>query len=167
MTTVASLDSTVLLVKPSALAKLSEYPIGQDEFADADRSLRIWNEAVAHALRSFAMEEMSIRKLPVGDPKSVVEFFALDLRKEKKAVAKLAKLCSLIWLRAKQDVEFVREESEEDFFSTVLTDSIDAVVQAAELRRFLVNATNKTMMTKTKRTILLFHHVEVNAPDED
>ena len=44
---------------------------------------------------------------------------------------------------------------------------IDAVVHAAELRRFLVNATNKKMMTQTKRTILLFHHTEANAPDED
>jgi hypothetical protein len=167
MMRVASLDSTIMLVKPDALAKQSEYVIGQDEFADAEHSLRIGNEVVAHALHSFAMEEMSIKKLPVGDPRSVVEFFTLDLRKEKKAVAKLAKLCSVIWLRAKQDVEFVREESGADFFSTVLTDPIDAVVQAAELRRFLVNATNKTMMTKTKRTILLFHHIEANAPDED
>jgi hypothetical protein len=156
-----------MLVKPNALAKPSDYPIGQDEFDDADRSLRIWNGAVADALRSFAMKEMPTKKLAVGDPKSVVEFFTLDLRKDKKAVAKLINLCSLIWLRAKQDVEFVREESGEDFFSAVLTDPIDAVVHAAELRRFLVNATNKKMMTKTKRTILLFHHTEANAPDED
>ena len=61
----------------------------------------------------------------------------------------------------------MREESGEDFFSAVLTDPIDAVVQAAELRRFLINATNKKIMTKTKRTILLFHHTEANAPDED
>jgi len=165
MPSVMSLDSTLIVADRSAVAKSKEYLITMDDFADSDRSFSIADKTVADALRTFALQEMATIKLAVGDPKSTVEFFSLDL-KDAKAVAKLDKLCSLVWLRAKQEVEVVRESSE-DFFSDVLTNPIDAVVDAAELRRFLVNATNKKMMTKTKRTILLFHHTEANAPKEE
>jgi hypothetical protein len=61
----------------------------------------------------------------------------------------------------------VREETRENFFSATLTSPIDAVVRAAELRRFLVNATNKRVQAKTGRSILLFHHSDANAPKKD
>jgi hypothetical protein len=167
MSQAIDLDTTLIFVNRSAIDKPKEYLISADDFADPDRSLSIRDEAVAEKLRSFAMQEMALIKIAVGAPNSAIEFFHLDLKRDKKAVAKLESLCSMVWLRANQKLERVREETKETFFSATLTGPIDAVVRAAELRQFLVNATNKRVQTKTGRSILLFHHSEANAPKED
>jgi hypothetical protein len=161
------LDTTLIIVNRSAISKPKECLIVAADFADPDRSLPIRDEAVADMLRSFAMQEMGVIQLPVGEPDSTVEFFHLDLQRDKKAVIKLESLCSMAWLRANHELERVREETKENFFSATLTGPIDAVAGAAELRQFLVNATNKRVQTKTGRSILLFHHSEANAPKED
>jgi hypothetical protein len=161
------LDTTLILVNRSAVSKPNECLIVAADFADPDRSLSIRDEAVAEMLRSFAMQEMGLIQLAVGDPGSPVEFFHLDLRHDKKAVSKLESLCSMIWLRANHELELVREQTRKNFFSDTLTGPIDAVVRAVELRRFLVNATNKRVQAKTDRSILLFHHSEANAPKND
>jgi hypothetical protein len=158
------LDTTLIIVNRSALAKANGYLISSEDFEDPDRSLPIRNARVADMLRVFAMQEMRVTKLAVGDTKALVEFFSLDIKQDKKAVAKLQKVSSLAWLHAIHAAELAREESEEGFFSAALTSSIEDVVRAAELRRFLVNATNNRMMTKTGRTVLLFHHSDANAP---
>lgn len=117
-------------------------------------------------LRTLAMEEMRVVQMPVGtsDQSSSVEFFALDLKKDKVALTKLRKIIGRHWRKVLNDFELAKDDAS-DVLADTLNGPVGALASWLELRRFLSNAVNPEMMKKTKRAVLLFHHDRANAPE--
>src|SRR5215831_6951386 len=140
MSQLIHLDTTLLLVTPITLNEAGRHVIAVEDFASPEKSLKISNDALGKELNAFAMKEMALAKLPVGIPKELVEFYTLDIKRDKKAVSSLERICSLAWLRAVQCLEMVREQTGEAFLSAALAAPVERVVEVAHLRRFLCNA---------------------------
>lgn len=162
----AALATSFTAVLPAVTKQPSSKLINDDDFADADVHFILKDRSLAEALARFAMSDLAIAKANVGSKEthSTVEFFSLDLKKNKKEIGKLFKLVATRWLQSLQSVELLRQEADGNLFSADLTDAVDLVVEIAALRRFLMNATDPTMLSKKKRTVLLFHHTAENAP---
>ena len=112
------------------------------------------------------MEELKTSQVLVGSREQPiqVEFFSLDLKKDKAAVAKLEKLVTRQWRRVINEFELARDDA-----TDILVDTLNGPANAIEawiaLRRFLSNALNPDVIRKTKRSVLLFHHEDANAPE--
>jgi hypothetical protein len=96
-----------------------------------------------------------------------VEFFCLDVKKNKKETAKLSKLLSRRWLQVVQEAELARQDADGNLLAPEVTAALAAVENVICIRRFLANGTDPTMLAKKKRTVLLFHHTLANAPESD
>lgn len=133
---------------------------------DRDQHLILPSGTFAQDLRQLAMEELRTSQVLVGtrDQPVSVEFFALDLKRDKAGIAKLKKLVNRHWRRVSNDFELARDDA-----TDVLADTLHGPANAIEswigLRRFLSNALNPDVIRKTKRTVLLFHHEDANAPE--
>lgn len=164
------LDSSLTFVSASMLKQGSKSVILPEVFGSEDQHLIIRDQELATLLQEFALREgMGIAKIAVGaaDSNTPVEFFWLDVKKNKKEIAKLSKLLSRYWLTLVQKSELAREDAGCNLLSPDLTAAMGALENMIELRRFLVNGTNPDMLTKKKRPILLFHHLRANAPRAD
>ena len=92
------------------------------------------------------------------------EFFYLDVKKNKKEMAKLSKLLGRAWLEVIQEAELARDEADGNLLSPDVTGPLDNVENMIAIRRFISNGTDPSMLAKKKRTVLLFHHSRENAP---
>lgn len=167
MTQPIHLESSLTFVQPAALKAGPKNRIDADVFADPDQHTVLRDARFAQSLRDFAMREgMGIATIPVGakDDRTPVEFYFLDVKKNKKEMAKLAKMVSKRWLEAIQETELAREDAGGDLLSDDVTGSLDAVQSVVGLRRFLANGIQPSVVARTKRSILLFHHTLENAP---
>lgn len=167
MSQMVHLESSLTLVTPALLAQKSFIPIGDEIFASRDEHVILRDEVLADALRKMAMGGLPFQKLPVGSKENFtgVEFFVLDLKKSKKELVEFKKLITLRWLDALYSTETAREECNGDLFAAEMAPAFNRLQDSIDLRRFLANATDMTMMAKKKRTILLFHHIKANAPN--
>lgn len=167
MTNFVHLDLSLTFAPAAILKPGPKSVIGSDVFGSEDQHLIIRDADLARSLRDFAMREgMAVATIPVGasDDKTPVEFFYLDVKKNKKEVAKLSKLLGRRWLAVIQNAEVARDDADGNILSADLTGPMDAVENLIEVRRFIVNGTDPSMLTKKKRTVLLFHHSRENAP---
>lgn len=167
MTQAVHLESSLTFVPPATLKPGSKNLVDADTFADADQHSLIRDADFAQALRDFAMSEgMALATIRVGskEENTPVEFYYLDVKKNKKEMAKLAKLISRRWLEAIQEAELARDDADGDLLSDDVTDALSSVENIIALRRFIVNGTEPGMLTRKKRTVLLFHHTLENAP---
>lgn len=167
MANAVHLDSSLTFVPASMLKQGPKNVIGSEVFESEDQHLILRDSKLANSIRDFAMRDgLAITKIPVGaaDNNTPVEFFWLDVKKNKKEVAKLAKLLGRRWLEVVQKSELAREEADGNLLSTEVTAAIEAVENMIDLRRFIVNGTNGSVLSKKKRAILLFHHSLANAP---
>jgi hypothetical protein len=167
MTNLVHLDSSLTLVPAAILKPGPKSVIGSDVFGSADQHLIIRDADLTQALRDFAMREgMAVATIPVGssDEKTPVEFFYLDVKKNKKEMAKLSKLLGRAWLEVIQEAELARDEADGNLLSPDVTGPLDNVENMIAVRRFISNGTDPSMLAKKKRTILLFHHSVENAP---
>jgi hypothetical protein len=166
----AHLDTSFTTVSPTVLKQPSSKPINSDDFADEDIHFIVRDRVLANRLSEFAMASgFGISKVAVGSKEThtAVEFYSLDLKKNKKEVAKLFKLITVRWLEALQAAEMKRETEDGNLFSSALTEDVDTIVELASLRRYLLNAADPSVLSKKKRTVLLFHHRSDNAPRPD
>jgi hypothetical protein len=162
------LNTSLTFVPTTLLRQRPGNVIGPNVFASKDEHIIIGDTKLANSMRDFAMREgMEIAKVPVGSPDdhTDVEFFWLDVKKNKKEMSKLGKLLSRRWLEVLQDAELAREDAGGDLLSPEVTEAVVAVEHMIELRRFVSNGTNPTMLSKKKRNVLLFHHTLANAPE--
>jgi hypothetical protein len=156
--------ATMLRQRPSSTL------IGENVFASNDEHIIVADTKLANCMRDFAMREgMAIATIPVGstDNHTDVEFFWLDVKKNKKEMAKLGKLLSRRWLELLYDAELAREDAGGNLLGPEVTKAVDAIEHMIELRRFVSNGTDPTMLSKKKRNVLLFHHTLANAPEPD
>ncbi len=134
--------------------------------SDGDQHLILPGGTLAQDLRKLAMEELKTSQILVGSREHPVqvEFFALDLKKDKAAVAKLKKVVSRHWRRVINEFELARDDAA-DVLDDTLNGPANAIESWVALRRFLSNALNPEILRKTKRSILLFRHEDANAPE--
>jgi hypothetical protein len=162
------LNSSLTFVPATMLKQRPGNVIGPNVFASKDEHIIVADTKLANSIRDFAMREgMAIAKIPVGTPDdhTDVEFFWLDVKKNKKEMSKLGKLLSRRWLELLHDAELAREDDGGNLLSPDVTEAVDAIEHMIELRRFVSNGADPTMLSKKKRTVLLFHHTLANAPD--
>ncbi len=167
MMNVVHLDASLTLVPPAMLKPGPKSVIGTEVFSSEDQHLIIRDAELTRALRDFAMREgMAMATIPVGssDENTPVEFFYLDVKKNKKEMARLSKLLGRRWLQVMQNAELARDEADGNLLSADVTGPLDAVENLIEVRRFIVNGTDPSVLAKKKRTVLLFHHSRENAP---
>jgi hypothetical protein len=162
------LDSSLTFVSATMLRQRPSDVIGPDVFASEDQHIIIGDAKLAGAMRDFAMREgMAIAKIAVGSPdeNTAVEFFWLDVKRNKKEMAKLGKLLSRRWLEVLHEAELARDEAGGDLLAPDLTPAMSAVEDMINVRRFFTNGADATMLSRKKRTVLLFHHTLANAPE--
>jgi hypothetical protein len=162
------LSSSLTFVPATMLKQRPGGVIGPNVFASHDEHFIVADTKLANSMRDFAMREgMAIAKVPVGstDDHTDVEFFWLDVKKNKREMGKLGKLLSKRWLEVVQEAELAREDANGNFLAPEVTEAVGAVGHMIELRRFVSNGTDPTMLSKKKRNVLLFHHTLANAPE--
>jgi hypothetical protein len=141
--------------------------IGDDVFASEDLHFILHDARLADLTYAFAkMFEMPKKKIPVGEDSTPVQFYWLDVKKNKKEMAMLGKLLCRNWLEVVHEVELARLNVDGNLFAPEVTPALAAVENVIAIRRFLANGTNPTILKKTKCPILLFHHTIANAPQE-
>jgi hypothetical protein len=166
LSTIALKTSFTLIPPPPS--KPSARPLIVDDVAlgDHDQHLVLPTGDFADALRKLAMEELKPTQIRVGSKEAnyPVEFFVLDLKRDKVAVAKLKKIVTRHWRRVVNNFEIARDETG-DIFSDTLSGAANEIEEWITLRRFLSNALNPELIRKSKRSVLLFHHEDANAPE--
>ena len=115
------------------------------------------------------MREMATAKVPVktNSHAEKVEFFWLDVKKDKKIVQQLNKLLAVHWVQLLWRFEKEREQWSGDMLSAHLNEAAADIEEFIKLRRFLRDGTDPDNLKKAKRSVLLFHHSDANAPDGD
>lgn len=164
------LDSSLTFIPPTMLRQRPGDVIDVSVFADADQHIILRDSELASCLREFAMREgMALAKVPVGskDENTPVEFFWMDVKRSKKEVGRLAKLIGRRWVLAMYEVELARDENDGNFLSPAVTPAMSALENLVEVRRFLANGIDPSMLSKKKRSVLLFHHTLANAPQAE
>ena len=68
-------------------------------------------------------EGMVLATVGSKEENTPVEFYYLDVKKNKKEMAKLAKLISRRWLEAIQEAELARDDADGDLLSDEVTDT--------------------------------------------
>jgi hypothetical protein len=169
MTAAVHLETSLTFVTPKVMKDEAKPHINEETFADPGEHASFGDEELAATLRGFAMKEMSLVKVPVGMNGSAekVEFFWLDVKKDKKAVQKLNKIMATRWVDLLWQFEKTREECGSDILSATLNDAAANIDEFLNLRRFLGEGTNPEVLKKGKRSVLLFHHSDANAPASD
>lgn len=166
MTLTAHLETSFTFVTPNVLKKLEKAQVNEQTFQSQDEHFVLGNDALGEIINRFALQELPLVKIPVGSPDhaEIVEFYALDAKKNKKESDALKKLLSKHWI----DLLWSFEGARQDNLGDVTTLNINAEASALEgfllLRRFLVTGLDPEFISKKKRSILLFHHTAGNAP---
>ena len=170
MTDAVHLQSSLTFVPPTMLKGRPGDVIDADAFASEDQHIILNDTDLAASLRDFAMREgMALAKIAVGskEDSTPVEFFWLDVKKNKKEVTKLTRLLSRRWLESIQEVELAREDADGNLLAPEITSALGAIESMINVRRFLANGTEPSILSKKKRTVLLFHHTLANAPESN
>lgn len=166
MTTEMHLQTSLTFVTPNVLKNLQKPQINEQTFAASSQHITIDDEKIASSLQILAMEDMALVKLPVGlnSHAENVEFFFLDVKKSKKTVEKIRKLLALRWIQLIWRFEQSREECSGNILSAELNEPAADLETFIQLRRFLLEGIDIENLQKKKRSILLFHHSDANAP---
>lgn len=162
------LDTSLTFVTPKALTGAPGSIIGATTFGSKHEHCVLSDEPTAEFLRSVGMAELGFAKVLVGskDHPESVEFFAIDVKRNKKLVDRLRKFLTVRWVELVAAFEKKRAEGDGDALSVELNEAAGAIESFIELRRFLNNGTDPEGLKKSKRTVLLFHHSSTNAPTE-
>jgi hypothetical protein len=160
------LETSFTLVQPKALTNTAKTAIDVDTFADAAAHLVIEDEELRSSVRSIAMAELPLVKLRVGSGEGAeqVEFFKFDLKKDKKALQLLRTAISARWIDLLWHFEKARFGAGGDVLTSVLFEQAASIEYFMSIRRFLSECTDPEIMKRDKRSILLFHDSEENAP---
>ncbi len=165
MATPMHLETSFTFVTPKTM-KDTEKPHISEETFGSDEHTTIDDDGLAEALRSLAMQEMATAKVPVktNSHAEKVEFFWLDVKKDKKTVQKLNKLLAAHWVQLLWHFEKARDECDSNMLSAGLNEAAADIEEFIKLRRFLRDGTDSDNLKKGKRSVLLFHHSDANAP---
>ena len=160
------LETSFTFVTPNVIKNVQKPQITEQTFAAAGEHITIDDASLAASLRTLAMEDMPLIKLPVGlnSHAENVEFFWLDVKKGKKTVEKIKKMLALRWIQIIWRFEQSREECNGDLLSTNLNEAAADIESFIQVRRFLLEGVDSENLQKKKRSVLLFHHSEGNAP---
>ena len=119
MATPMHLETSFTFVTPKVMKDTAKPQISEETFGAVAEHATIDDEDLAEALRSLAMKEMATAKVPVRSNSHAedVEFFWLDVRKDKKTLQKLNKLLAAHWVQLLWRFETTREQCESDMLS--------------------------------------------------
>jgi hypothetical protein len=169
MTGARHLETSFIFVTPKAMKEVERTNINERTFGSRGEHITVDDERLAGSLQNFAMQEMAIIKLPVGANSHAeqVEFFWTDVKKNKKTLDRLNKILAMRWIELVWKFEQSREECSGNMLSVELNKAAADIEGFIKLRRFLIEGTDPDMLKKAKRSILLFHHSEGNAPQPE
>lgn len=162
--------NTSLTFAPAGVLKAHTKPLlGETTFGDRHQHFVISDPVLAGNLRIFAMEELALVKALVGSPSTneMVEFFFLDVKKAKRELPRLESILSRRWLELLHVFEIERNSTRGCVLDIKLNSAGAAIEEFLQLRRFLVNGFDPELLKKKKRSLLLFHHADANAPTLD
>jgi hypothetical protein len=162
----AHLETSLTFAPPGAITPHSKPLLDADTFRDEHEHFVISDPVLASRLKKLAMQEMSLAKVLIGSAsiKDAVEFFWIDVKKAKKEIAKLQKLMSQRWVELLFEFEMKRNANSGSVLTSDISQEAAALEKFLLLRRFLLNGLHPNVLRKKKRSILLFHHLDANAP---
>lgn len=139
-------------------------PLDVHTFADATRYFSIRNQHVGDALGAIAQRDARRRRVQVGGAGRAVdvEFFVLDLPRDKALSREIAKMLHDAFVDATASA--LKTTAEKDgFLDASATGTLDAVEEVIELRRFIANA--RVAKGGSRKRELLFHHAMPEAAE--
>jgi hypothetical protein len=162
----AHLETSLTFAPPAAITSHAKPLLDVNTFRDEHEHFVITDPVLASRLKKLAMEEMALAKVLVGSPTNMdaVEFFWIDVKKAKKEIAKLQKVVSQRWIELLFEFEMKRNSIGGSLLTSDLSREAASIEKFLQLRRFLLNGLHPNVLKKKKRTILLFHHLDANAP---
>ena len=124
-----SLETSFTFVQTNALRSLERPQITDETFGNPNEHFVLSDVAIAEDLHRLAMKEMAIGKVAVGSAEQfeAVEFFYVDVRRDKATLSQLRNLISKHWLRLVYELEVSRNELAGDILSDQLTGKAAAV----------------------------------------
>jgi hypothetical protein len=169
MSMIASLENSLTFVPANAIKAPDKPLVDERTFANAAEHFILYDADLVKRFHKLAMTEMAITKIAVGSAASheKVEFFWLDVKRDKKVIEKLRRIISQHWIKMLYQMEAAREEVGGNILAPELAKHANAIEGWIRLRRFLCEGADAEILRRKKRTILLFHHSRANAPNAE